>query len=469
MPAQPTRSPLEQALAAALASSTSHAATAAAAASPPPVTTGAAAAPHLFSAPPGSSSAESQTHLAGARNCQLKSQLLGTSSLCDQRGICHATHLQVFHSIMLVAVRRSEDFDAVIFSAWPLVPISICGAAGAAGPVDLQAASSTEPPAHEQTSVVPGARDTSAVKIEAVADLNEPPAGSPVGGGDAAANVSPTGMTLPAVAVSNLIGSADAELAATPVEAVQPDATGAGMAASVMPETGTTPAAMGASGPSRPNPTRPKFEPRVWELHQAFSARDRAQGGYTKQDPAASNAVARPAAARAPETSAIGLATDAAAVKAAAEPVASDVPTVGAAADDAAAGKAPAVASCTGEPRAAAPAPLKPRFRHSSITWQLHSAAMARRDDAAAQLAAGLAAKPIEEETGTAETADDEESGGLQVRLRRLHHMLVKRQQKVPSRSLLPSNAAQRSTDARHLAEGACPSPRQRHMAREPR
>ncbi len=55
-------------------------------------------------------------------------------------------------------------------------------------------------------------------------------------------------------------------------------------------------------------------------------------------------------------------------------------------------------------------APSKPRFRHSSITWQLHSAAMARRDDAAAQLAAGLAAKPIEEEQEpeAAETADEE-------------------------------------------------------------
>ncbi len=72
VPAQPTRSPLEQALAAALASSTSHAA-AAAAASPLPVTTGAAAAPHFFCGLPASSSAESQTHLAGvAGSCVAK-------------------------------------------------------------------------------------------------------------------------------------------------------------------------------------------------------------------------------------------------------------------------------------------------------------------------------------------------------------------------------------------------------------
>jgi len=115
--------------------------------------------------------------------------------------------------------------------------------------------------------------------------------------------------------------------------------------------------------------------------------------------------------------------------------VVADGSTIKAAVHDAAAGGALAVASGSGGPKAAVPS--KPRFRHSSITWQLHSAAMARRDDAAAQLAAALSAKPIQEgqETGAAETADDDESGGLQVWLHHQYRMLVNSLETVLSRS----------------------------------
>ena len=81
VPAQPVRSPLEQALAAALAATTSHATAAAAVASPPTVTTGAPAAPHFFLGPHGSSSAESQNRLAGAAAVRLECNMLDTSAL----------------------------------------------------------------------------------------------------------------------------------------------------------------------------------------------------------------------------------------------------------------------------------------------------------------------------------------------------------------------------------------------------
>ncbi len=277
--------------------------------------------------------------------------------------------------------------------------------------MDLQAASSIEAPAHEQTSAVPGAaRIMSAVKSEDIGDLNQPPAGPP--------DVLPTGMALPAVAVCGPIGTAGAELTAASVDEAQPGTTGADPVAGLFPEArSSTPATSGVAPglPSRPTPTRPQFEPIVWELHQAYSARHPAQGDGVVRDPAMGTAEAAPPAAQVPETKTTGLAPDAAAARASAEPVVADGSTIKAAVHDAAAGGALAVASGSGGPKAAVPS--KPRFRHSSITWQLHSAAMARRDDAAAQLAAALSAKPIQEgqETGAAETADDDESGGLQV------------------------------------------------------
>ena len=326
--------------------------------------------------------------------------------------------------------------------------------AGAASPIDLQQAPPVEPAAHEQTGPVPAAGSTLAVKREATADLNLLPAGSPRDAlGDAAASTPSIEAALPAVAVSSPeVGSRGAGLTGAPVNAAHPAATGAYPAAVSMPEARASPRATPGStlAPSRPTPTRPQFEPIVWQLHQALSAGRpaAAPGDRAKRDPAAADGAtgAPAAAAGVSEARVDGLMLDAAGSKADSQAAATAVPA--AKAPIAASEASVMVGASGGAQAAAAPPPSKPRFRHSSITWQLHSAAMARRDDGA-QPSAAPPAKPVEEEEpGAAEAADHDESSMLPVRpCPRDRVLLCSRQTVIRAASAERSNAAQgRST-----------------------
>ena len=162
-------------------------------------------------------------------------------------------------------------------------------------------------------------------------------------------------------------------------------------------------AAPAPAGPSRLNPSRPKYESIEWQLHRAFMARHAAAAdGPGDVDVAA----AAPADAHDAQGGALGAGLDTAAKAVDPEPVtfapSMNVDVAGASTSSAGPGSSlrPSTAP-------------RPRYEHSSMTWQLHTKFMAQlRDNGGAPPAgAPLPAKASEGDAdGARPPADPTES-----------------------------------------------------------
>ena len=240
----------------------------------------------------------------------------------------------------------------------------------------------------EQTAVPEEARQTHDCGEEATgagsdkAEVKEAAAGEP-----AAADCKP----IAASAVSEPVNGS--------VQAAEPATAGASAEAA----SASLPAAAPSepAGPSRPIPSRPKYESIEWQLHRAFMARHAAASDGADNATAGGDA---PAADGGPPQEQGGGPNPDAAAKSEAEPVTSAPPT---SIPPAGVAGAPTPSTAGDSSSARAPAP-RPRYEHSSISWQLHTKFMAQRRDGGAPLAGALPAKASEQsDPGSAGPASD--------------------------------------------------------------